>query len=753
MLQASSLLKRLAPTASIAVKRLAPLASSSLTRWTRRNYKVYTGDSEFLAGPTKRTHKVWDICTDLSREEIKKGILDVDNKIPSDVNAFPPGYIDKENEVIVGLQTDKPLKRSIKPYGGWRMVKGALESYGYELDPETEEIFKNYRKTHNTGVFDVYTDEMKLARKNKILTGLPDAYGRGRIIGDYRRVAKYGVDHLIKEKIKDKKALGGTMNEESIRLKEELAEQIRALKELVKMAKGYGFDISKPAKNAREATQWLYFGYLGAIKQQDGAAMSLGRIDCFLDEYFEKDLESGELKDESEAQEIIDDFVIKLRLVRHLRTPEYNDLFAGDPQWITMVIGGLDENGEARVTKTSYRILQTLYNLGPGPEPNLTVLWSEKLPENFKKFCAETSIQMSSVQYENDDIMRPRFSDDYGIACCVSAMNIGKQMQFFGARCNLAKLLLYALNGGVDEITGMQVGPKFEPLSEGPLKYEEVMDRYKSAMKWLAELYVNTMNVIHYMHDKYAYESLQMALHDSEVKRFMAFGVAGLSSAADSLAAIKYGTVEAVRDEKGLAQDFTVEPGFPTFGNNDDRVDAIAKDLLDTFSAELKKTPTYRDSEHTLSVLTITSNVVYGKNTGSTPDGRIKGEAFAPGANPMHGRDNTGCINSLKSVAKMSYESCLDGISNTFTVVPAALGKNSGDRQDNLVTLIDGYFKEGAQHLNVNVLNREMLMDAAENPEKYPNLTIRVSGYAVHFNRLTKEQQKEVITRTFHEFM
>jgi len=717
-----------------------------------RRYDIYTGDSSFLAGPTKRTQKIWDTCTELSKEELKKGILDVDSKTPSDVNAFPPGYIDKENEVIVGLQTDKPLKRSIKPYGGWRMVKGALESYGYDLDPETEAIFKKYRKTHNEGVFDVYTKEMKSARKNKILTGLPDAYGRGRIIGDYRRVAKYGVDELIANKLKDKEAITD-MNEHTIQLCEEIAEQIKALKELKEMAKGYGYDISKPATTAREAVQWIYFGYLGAIKQQDGAAMSLGRVDCFIDEYIEADLKSGVLKSEEEAQELIDDFVIKLRLVRHLRTPEYNDLFAGDPQWITMVIGGLDAKGKPRVTKTSYRILQTLYNLGPGPEPNLTVLWSEKLPESFKRFCAQSSIHMSSIQYENDDLMRPRFSDDYGIACCVSAMNLGKQMQFFGARCNLAKLLLYSINQGVDEITGAQAAPRFEAMPEGPLDYEEVMTRYKKAIEWLAKLYVNTMNIIHYMHDKYSYESLQMALHDTEVKRFMAFGVAGLSAAADSLAAIKYGKVTAKRDENGVAHEFEVDPGFPMFGNNDDRVDMIAKELLDTFSAELKKTPTYRDSEHTLSVLTITSNVVYGKKTGSTPDGRIKGEAFAPGANPMHGRDQSGCINSLKSVAKMSYDSCLDGISNTFTVVPSALGKKEEERETNLVTLIDGYFKEGAQHLNVNVLNREMLIDAAENPDKYPNLTIRVSGYAVHFNRLTKEQQKEVISRTFHESM
>eukprot|EP00466_Bigelowiella_natans_P017782 jgi/Bigna1/57795/fgenesh1_pm.30_\ len=710
----------------------------------RRNYQVYSGDSSFLEGPTKRTELVWGQCLDLCKEELKNGILDVDNKIPSDVNAFPPGYIDKENEVIVGLQTDKPLKRSIKPYGGLRMVKSALESYGYSLDPDTEAIFRKYRKTHNEGVFDVYTDEMKTARKYKILTGLPDAYGRGRIIGDYRRVAKYGVSHLINQKILDKKNLGGKMDEHSIRLAEEIAEQIKALKELVKMAEGYGFDIMRPAENAKEATQWLYFAYLGAIKQQDGAAMSLGRVDCFLDEYFEKDLANGVLS-ESDAQEIIDDFVIKLRLVRHLRTPEYNELFAGDPQWITLVIGGLDEKGQPRVTKTSYRILQTLYNLGPGPEPNLTILWSERLPEHFKRFCAQSSIAMSSIQYENDDLMRPRFSDDYGIACCVSAMNIGEQMQFFGARCNLAKLLLYAINQGVDEISGAQVGPRFAPVSEGAgggvLRYEEVMERYRAAIEWLAELYVNTMN------------SLQMALHDSEVKRFMAFGVAGLSSAADSLSAIKYAKVTPVRDERGIATEFKVEGDFPAYGNNDDRVDEIARDLLDAFSGELKKTPTYRDSEHTLSVLIITSNVVYGKKTGSTPDGRIKGEPFAPGANPMHGRDNSGCINSLKSVAKMSYDSCMDGISNTFTVIPSALGKNEPDRESNLVSLIDGYFQDGAQHLNVNVLNREMLIDAAENPEKYPNLTIRVSGYAVHFNRLTKEQQQDVISRTFHAAM
>eukprot|EP00467_Chlorarachnion_reptans_P011877 CAMPEP_0114500382 /NCGR_PEP_ID=MMETSP0109-20121206/7932_1 /TAXON_ID=29199 /ORGANISM="Chlorarachnion reptans, Strain CCCM449" /LENGTH=726 /DNA_ID=CAMNT_0001678035 /DNA_START=185 /DNA_END=2365 /DNA_ORIENTATION=+ len=719
-----------------------------------RGYKVYTGDSSFLAGATERTKDVWAKCTELAKEELKKGILDVDTKIPSDITAFPPGYIDKDKELIVGLQTDAPLKRAMKPKGGWRMVEGALQSYGYEMDPATKEIFSKYRKTHNEGVFDVYTPEMKLARKNKILTGLPDAYGRGRIIGDYRRIAEKGVNALIAAKKADMELLlNKTMDAENIQLREEVSEQIKALKDLVKMAEGYGFDITKPATNAKEALQWIYFGYLGAIKQQDGAAMSLGRIDGFLDEYIERDFESGVLKSEAEAQELIDDFVIKLRIARHLRTPEYNDLFAGDPTWITMVLGGLENDGKPQVTKTSYRILQTLYNLGPGPEPNLTVLWSEQLPEPFKKFCADTSIQMSSIQYESDDLMRPQYGSDYGIACCVSAMAIGKEMQFFGARCNLAKLLLYAINGGVDEITGMQAAPKFDPLPEGPLNYEDVMDRYLKAMEWLAELYVNTMNIIHFMHDKYSYESLQMALHDTHVHRYMAFGVAGLSCAADSLSSIKYGNVLPIRDENGVAKDFEIQPGFPTFGNDDNKADEIAKELLDTFTAKLKKTPTYRNSEHTLSVLTITSNVVYGKKTGSTPDGRKQGEAFAPGANPMHGRDCTGSLNSLKSVAKLNYDSCKDGISNTFTIVPAALGKNEVERKNNLSSIIDGYFKEGAQHLNVNVLQRDMLLDAVDHPEKYPNLTIRVSGYAVHFHRLTREQQLEVISRTFHEFL
>lgn len=716
------------------------------------NYTPYYGDHTFLKDPTKKTKDLWEQCETLIAEEIKKGILGVDLDNISAINAFNAGYIDKENETIVGLQTDKPLKRIINPFGGIRMVKQALEAYDYKLKPEIKDIFTKYRKTHNDGVFDAYTEEMRKARSAGLLTGLPDAYGRGRIIGDYRRIPLYGVDYLIKNKEEDLKSVKGEMNETTIRKREEINEQIRALIAMKEMALKYGIDISKPAKNAEEAVQFLYFGYLAGVKENNGAAMSLGRVSSFIDIYIERDLKQGILTEEK-AQEIIDQFVIKLRLVRHLRTPEYNDLFAGDPNWITEAIGGMGLNGKTLVTKTSYRFLNTLNNLGPAPEPNMTVLWSQNLPENFKKFCADMSIKTDSIQYENDDLMRDIYGDDYGIACCVSAMALGKQMQFFGARCNLAKALLYSINGGVDEKKNIKVIDNIDAIEDSVLDYEKVKENYFKVLEYIADLYVNTMNIIHYMHDKYAYEAGLMALHDTEVERLMAFGVAGLSVVSDSLSAIKYAKVKPVR-ENGIAVDFEIEGDFPKYGNDDDRVDEIAVEIVNKFINELKKNKTYRDAKHTLSVLTITSNVVYGKKTGSTPDGRKAGEAFAPGANPMHGRDKNGALASLNSVAKIPYKNvCEDGVSNTFSIVPDALGKSEEERINNLASILDGYFVQNAHHLNVNVLNRELLIDAMEHPEKYPSLTIRVSGYAVHFNRLTKAQQLEVISRTFHKEM
>ncbi|MBB6631611.1 formate C-acetyltransferase [Clostridium algidicarnis] len=716
----------------------------------QKNYKLYEGGKEFLEGPTERTKKVWEKSSELIIEEIKKGVIDVATDRVSGIDNYEAGYIDKDNEIILGLQTDAPLKRIVNPWGGWRMVETSLESYGYKLDKDIEKYFPKFRKTHNDGVFDAYTDDIKVARSTGLLTGLPDAYGRGRIIGDYRRITLYGVDYLISEKKKDLKALKGDMLDEVIRHREEVSEQIRALQLMKSMALKYGIDISNPAKDAKEAVQFLYFGYLSAVKESNGAAMSLGRTSTFLDIYIERDLKNGVIT-EKEAQELIDQFVIKLRLVRHLRTPEYNDLFAGDPTWVTESIGGISKNGTPLVTKTSYRFLHTLINLGTAPEPNMTILWSEKLPESFKKFCAEMSILTDSIQYENDDIMRPIYGDDYAIACCVSAMEIGKQMQFFGARCNLAKALLYAINGGIDEKKGRLVVPGIEKIEDRILEYDKVKENYLKVLEYVAGLYVNTMNIIHYMHDKYAYEAGQMALHDTEVGRLMAFGVAGLSVAADSLSAIKYAKVKPIR-ENGITVDFEIEGEFPKFGNDDDRVDDIAVELVERFSKELKSHPTYRGAKHTLSVLTITSNVVYGKKTGATPDGRNAGVPFAPGANPMHGRDLEGALASLNSVAKIPYNPCCeDGVSNTFSIIPEALGKEKDTQINNLVSVMDGYFGQGAHHLNVNVLQREMLIDAMEHPEKYPTLTIRVSGYAVNFNRLSKDQQKEVISRTFHE--
>ncbi|WML35749.1 formate C-acetyltransferase [Clostridium sp. OS1-26] len=722
----------------------------------QKNYTMYDGDKSFLAAPTVKTKSLWDKAEALIIEEIKKGVMDVETKEFSGINNFKPGYLDKENEVIVGYQTDAPLKRIMNPFGGMRMVEQSLEEYGFKMDEELNKNFKKYRKTHNEGVFDAYTEETRKARTVGLLTGLPDAYGRGRIIGDYRRIALYGMDFLIAQKKKDLNELKGSCDE-TIRLREEVSMQLRAMQELKAMALSYGIDISAPASNAVEAVQFVYFGYLAAVKENNGAAMSLGRNTTFLDIFIERDLQSGAIT-EAEAQEIIDQFVIKLRMVRHLRTPEYNDLFAGDPNWITESIGGVGVNGKSLVTKTAFRFLHTLTNLGPAPEPNMTVLWSEKLPEGFKKYCAEMSIKTDSIQYENDDIMRPIYGDDYAIACCVSAMEVGKRMQFFGARTNLAKALLYAINGGVDEKKKakdgslIEVVPGIERITDEVLDFDKVMTNYNKVLDYVAELYVDTMNTIHYMHDKYAYEAGQMALHDTKVKRFMAFGVAGLSVAADSLSAIKFAKVRPIRNEEGIAVDFEIEGNFPKYGNDDDRVDDIAVELTKKFSTELKKHKTYRNADHSLSVLTITSNVVYGKKTGSTPDGRKAGEAFAPGANPMHGRDENGALASLNSVAKIPYrEYCQDGVSNTFSIIPDALGKDEESRINNLVNLMDGYFAQSAFHLNVNVLRRETLVDAMENPEKYPTLTIRVSGYAVHFNRLTKEQQKEVISRTFHE--
>ena len=728
--------------------------SVDVRNFIQLNYTPYNGDDSFLSGATEATKKLWDEVSELFKKERENGgVLDVDTETVSGINEYNAGYIDKAFEKIVGVQTDAPLKRAVMPFGGIRMAENAAKSYGYEVSPKISEIFTKYRKTHNQGVFDAYTDEMRLARKSGVITGLPDAYGRGRIIGDYRRVALYGVDRLIEDKIAQKKSLEvRCIDEDVIRLREELSDQIVALKELKGLAETYGLDISGPAKNAKEAIQWLYFGFLGAIKDQNGAAMSLGRTSTFLDIYIERDFKAG-LITEEEAQELVDHFVMKLRLVKFLRTPEYNDLFSGDPTWVTESIGGMGLDGRTLVTKNSFRILNTLYTLGPSPEPNLTVLWSTRLPQGFKDFCSKVSIDTSSVQYENDDLMAPYWGDDYAIACCVSAMGVGKQMQFFGARVNLAKTLLYAINGGRDEKYGMQVGPKLAPITSEYLNYEEVMDKFEIMTDWLANLYVNTLNVIHYMHDKYSYEKLQMALHDRDVFRTMACGIAGLSVCADSLSAIKYAKVKPIRNEEGIAVDFEIEGDFPKYGNDDDRVDDIAVYLVENMMNKIRQNKTYRNAYHTQSVLTITSNVVYGKKTGTTPDGRKAGEPFAPGANPMHGRDNSGSLASLNSVAKLPYEHSQDGISNTFSIIPDALGKNSEDRIKNLSSLMDGYFGQNAHHLNVNVFDRETLLDAMEHPELYPQLTIRVSGYAVNFIKLTREQQLDVINRTFHKSM
>ncbi|EFL15677.1 formate acetyltransferase [Streptomyces sp. C] len=720
----------------------------------QQNYTPYEGDDSFLAGPTERTTAVWKAITDKFPEEREKGVYDVAHDIPSSITAHAPGYIDRDKDLIVGLQTDAPLKRAIMPYGGWRMVAGALETYGYPVSEELEKVFTEYRKTHNAGVFDAYTTEIRAARKAGIVTGLPDAYGRGRIIGDYRRVALYGVDRLIAFKKDEKEELnslpaGNRSLEETIRLREELAEQMRALSELKAMAASYGYDISGPAATGREAIQWLYFAYLGAVKEQNGAAMSLGRTSTFVDIYLQRDIEAGILTEE-QAQELVDDFVIKLRIVRFLRTPEYDELFSGDPTWVTESIGGMGEDGRPLVTRTSFRYLQTLYNLGPAPEPNMTVFWSPRLPQGLKEFCARVSIDTSSVQYESDELMRPRFGDDTAIACCVSAMPVGKQMQFFGARVNVAKTLLYAINGGRDEKTGAQVGPRTGLPASDVLDYDEVMAKFDEQMEWLAETYVHALNVIHYMHDRYAYERLEMALHDRDVRRTMACGIAGLSVAADSLSAIKHAKVTALRDESGLATDYAIEGEYPAYGNNDDRVDEIAVRLVEEFMRKIRKHETYRGAEHTQSVLTITSNVVYGKKTGNTPDGRRAGEPFSPGANPMNGRDTHGYVTSALSVAKLPYEDAEDGISLTNTVTPDGLGRTPQERISNLAGVLDGYMAVDGFHMNVNVLNRDTLMDAMEHPEKYPQLTIRVSGYAVNFVRLTRAQQLDVLNRTFH---
>lgn len=723
----------------------------NVANFIEKNYKEYKGDSSFLRCSTEKTKKLWDICLKKLEEEQKKHVLDIDCDEFSGINSFNPGYIDKENEIIVGLQTDSVLKRIVNPYGGIKLVEKELKTYGYEMDDKIHE-FKKYRKTHNDGVFDVYDDSIKKARHNGLLTGLPDAYGRGRIIGDYRRIALYGIDFLIKDKENDlENVLIGPMSENLIRLREEVQEQIRALKEIKELAASYGYDISKPANDSKEAVQWLYFGYLAAVKENNGAAMSMGRIDAFLDIYFERDLNEQKITEE-EIQELIDQLIIKLRLVRHLRTPEYDELFSGDPTWVTCAIGGILNEKESLITKTSYRILHTLENLGTAPEPNLTILWSEYLPNDFKKYCAKISVETSSIQYENDDLMKPIYGSDYGIACCVSAMRLGKDMQFFGARCNLAKALLYAINGGYDEMTNELVLDGLEPITTDYLNYDEVIKKYKIVLNRVAFIYSNAMNIIHYMHDKYAYEKSQMALHDTFVHRYMAYGVAGLSVAVDSLSAIKNAKVKAIRNSLGITTDFEIDGTYPTYGNDIDEVDDIAVSLTNYFHECLKKYKTYRDAEVTMSVLTITSNVVYGEKTGSTPDGRKAHVPFAPGANPMHNRDINGAISSLNSVAKINYErDCKDGISNTFSIVPSSLGKNIESQTTNLVTLVDGYFKNKGHHLNVNVLNREMLVDAMNNPEKYPLLTIRVSGYAVRFNKLTRKQQEEVISRTFHE--
>ena len=715
------------------------------------NYKEYNGDADFLTEATPRTRELMKKLEALFMLERQYGgVLDVDTATVSSLTSYSPGYLDKKNEIIVGLQTNRPLKRGVNPFGGMRMVRQACEAYGYKLSRKVEEEFR-FRTTHNDGVFRAYTDEMRQARKCHVITGLPDAYGRGRIIGDYRRVALYGVDKLIAEKKKDKADLANyAFNTERTRLNEELFQQINFLGKLKEMALMYGYDISEPASNAKEAIQWTYFAYLGAIKEQNGAAMSLGRVSTFFDIYFERDFANGTLT-ESEAQELMDDFVMKLRMARHLRTPEYNELFGGDPMWITEAVGGMGEDGRTLVTKSSFRVLNTLYTLGSSPEPNLTVLWSNSLPDGFKRFCAKVSADTDSIQYENDDVMRPIYGDDYAIACCVSAMKIGKQMQFFGARCNLAKLLLIAINGGYDATSGIHIGPQMPVMNVEKLDFDEVMERYQIYIEWLSHLYVNTMNIIHYMHDKYAYEKIQMALHDTEVERFMAFGIAGLSVVADSLSAIKYANVKPIKDRNGFITEFETTGDFPKFGNDDDRVDLIAKDMTHRMITELRKNDTYRHAIHTLSVLTITSNVMYGKNTGATPDGRKASAPFAPGANPMHNREENGALASLNSVAKISYDDCRDGISNTFSITPEALGRDEEERINNLVTIIDGYFKKKAHHININVLNRETLKKAYENPEAYPNLTIRVSGYAVNFNKLSREQQREVISRTFHE--
>ena len=718
----------------------------------QKNYTKYDGDASFLSGATDTTKLLWQEVLNLMIKEQKVGVLDADTELVSSIVSHGAGYIDKDLERIVGLQTDAPLKRSLMPFGGVRMAQKALESNGFEFSEKTKDAFAAIRKTHNDGVFDAYTNDIRKARSSGVVTGLPDAYARGRIIGDYRRVALYGMDRLIEDKIEQLDSLElNNLNEETIRLREEINEQIRSLKELKEMAASYGFDISKPAENATEAVQWLYFGYLAAVKEQNGAAMSFGRVSTFIDIYMERDIAEGTLT-EDEAQEIIDHLVMKLRMVRFMRPPEYNELFSGDPTWVTEVIGGVGMDGRSLVSKTSFRFLQTLHNLGPAPEPNLTVLWSQNLPKGFKDFCVETSIKTSSLQYENDDLMRGYWGDDYGIACCVSAMKIGKQMQFFGARANLAKTMLYAINGGKDEVSGEQIGPEMAPITADILTYEELMPKFDAMMEWLAATYMNALNAIHYMHDKYYYERLEMALHDRDVFRTMACGIAGLSVVADSLSATKYAKVHIVRDdENGLATDFETIGEFPTFGNDDDRVDSIAAELVKRFMGKLKKQPTYRNSEATQSILTITSNVVYGNKTGNTPDGRKKGEPFGPGANPMHGRDKNGAVASMRSVAKLPYEYAQDGISYTFSIVPGALGRTEDDRVENMVNLLDGYFQEGGHHINVNVFDRETLMDAMNHPEKYPQLTVRVSGYAVNFNKLTKEQQEDVINRTFHK--
>ena len=725
----------------------------NVRNFIQKNYTPYTGDAGFLAGISTKTAEVWKKAQALIIEEVQKGIIDVETHAVSGIDNFAPGYIDRDNEVIVGLQTDAPLKRIVNPFGGIRNATSALEQYGYRLDPEIERHFRLYRKTHNEGAFDAYPKRTRLARSAGLLTGLPDAYGRGRIVGDYRRVPLYGTDFIIEEKEKDLDMIDGPMTDERIRLREEVQMQIRALKEMAAMAARYGCDITRPAENAREAVQNLYMAYLAGVKENNGAATSLGRTATFLDIYIQRDLERGVL-DERGAQELMDQFVIKLRLVRHLRTPEYNELFGGDPTWVTESIGGMGVDGRTLVTRNSFRMLHTLTNQGTAPEPNLTVLWSKELPEGFKRYCADMSIRTDSIQYESDELMRPMYGDDYCISCCVSAMAVGKQMQFFGARANLAKSLLYAINGGVDEKKSVQVVPDIPLDQDEVLDYPKVLGNYKKVLSYVAELYVDTINIIHYMHDKYAYESSQMALHDTLVERLAAFGVAGLSIAADSLSAIKFAKVKPIRDESGIAVDFEVEGDFPKYGNDDDRVDDIAVELVSYFSAELKKHPLYRGAIHTLSALTITSNVMYGKKTGATPDGRKAGEPFAPGANPMHGRDRSGALASLNSVAKLPYRAvCQDGVSNTFSIVPNALGRSDGERTGNLVNILDGYFIQGAHHLNVNVMNRQLLVDAMEHPEQYPTLTIRVSGYAVNFSRLSREQQLEVIKRTFHQQM